>query len=90
MIRFDFIEANKNDYRKQFLEAHPFPHIGIDGICEVDKLTDYTIHHNQIESSRTTVWHVNKDSPIKYLLSKIWVPAVKLKSLFSKSKTAKH
>jgi hypothetical protein len=256
MIRFDFIEANKNDYRKQFLEARPFPHIGIDGICEVDKLTElynqipeidapsadyvfaknkfekskynelgglfeelhqdlisprfakwisyitnedifidptfygggihqgkkgsfldmhadfnyhplhhnwyrnlnillyinkdwkkeyggelrledartgektavdvpfnrlaimhcrsytlhgydpinfpdhqyrtsiaayaYTIHQNQVESTRTTVWHVSKESPIKYLLSKIWVPAVKLKSLFSKSKTADH
>jgi hypothetical protein len=43
-----------------------------------------------MEASRTTVWHVKKDSPIKYFLSKIWVPAVKIKSLFSKSKTAKH
>jgi hypothetical protein len=50
----------------------------------------YTIHQNRVESSRTTVWHVNKESPIKYLLSKIWVPAVKLKSVFTKSKTAKH
>ncbi|MFN4082107.1 MAG: 2OG-Fe(II) oxygenase [Bacteroidia bacterium] len=50
----------------------------------------YTPHKQQIESSRTTVWHVKKDNPIKYMLSKIWVPAVKLKSLFSKSKTADH
>ncbi|MES2379969.1 MAG: 2OG-Fe(II) oxygenase [Bacteroidota bacterium] len=50
----------------------------------------YTVHENHLEASRTTVWHVKKDNPIKYALSKIWVPAVKLKSLFSKSNTAKH
>ena len=38
MIRFDYLEANKDLFRKQFLEAKPFPHIGIDGICEEDKL----------------------------------------------------
>jgi len=50
----------------------------------------YTIHENQQESARTTVWKVEKSNPIKYLISKIWVPAVKLKSKFSKSKTAEH
>jgi hypothetical protein len=50
----------------------------------------FTLHETQIEDSRTTVWHVEKSNPIKYLLSKIWVPAVKLKSKFSKSKTADH
>lgn len=50
----------------------------------------FTLHETQQESSRTTVWHVEKSNPIKYLLSKIWVPAVKLKSKFSKSKTADH
>ncbi|MCF8253107.1 MAG: 2OG-Fe(II) oxygenase [Bacteroidia bacterium] len=50
----------------------------------------YTIHQNHMESSRTTVWHVKKENPLKFMLSKIWVPAVKLKSMFSKSKTADH
>jgi hypothetical protein len=50
----------------------------------------YTIHQNHLESSRTTVWHVKKENPIKFMLSKIWVPAVKIKSIFSKSKTADH
>lgn len=50
----------------------------------------YTVHENHLEASRTTVWHVKKDNPIKYALSKIWVPAVKIKSIFSKSNTAKH
>lgn len=50
----------------------------------------FTLHEKQLEESRTTVWHVEKSNPIKYLLSKIWVPAVKLKSKFSKSKTADH
>lgn len=50
----------------------------------------YTLHEKPLESSRTTVWHVEKTHPVKYLLSKIWVPAVKVKSLFSKSKTADH
>jgi hypothetical protein len=50
----------------------------------------FTLHEKQMEDSRTTVWHVEKSNPVKYLLSKIWVPAVKLKSKFSKSKTADH
>jgi hypothetical protein len=50
----------------------------------------YTLHDKPLEDSRTTVWHVEKSNPIKYILSKIWVPAVKLKSIFSKSKTADH
>jgi hypothetical protein len=50
----------------------------------------FTQHEKQMEDSRTTVWHVEKSNPIKYLLSKIWVPAVKLKSKFIKSKTAKN
>ncbi len=50
----------------------------------------FTLHEKRIEDSRTTVWHVEKSNPFKYLLSKIWVPAVKIKSIFVKSKTAKH
>jgi hypothetical protein len=50
----------------------------------------YTLHEHQMESARTTVWKVEKKNPIKYLISKIWVPAVKIKSKFSKSKTAEH
>ena len=50
----------------------------------------YTLHDSNLEASRTTVWHIEKNSPIKYLLSKIWVPAVKIKSKFFKSNTAKH
>lgn len=50
----------------------------------------YTLHNQHMEAPRTTVWHVQKDNPLKYALSKIWVPAVKIKSLFSKSKTADH
>lgn len=50
----------------------------------------YTIHENNFEAPRTTVWYVKKDNPIKYALSKIWVPAVKLKSMFFKSNTATH
>jgi Rps23 Pro-64 3,4-dihydroxylase Tpa1-like proline 4-hydroxylase len=50
----------------------------------------YTIHEEQREPARTTLWKVKKDKPLKYLLSKIWVPAVKLKSMFTKSTTADH
>ncbi len=50
----------------------------------------YTINHDNAEDARTTVWHVKKTNPIKYAISKIWVPAVKLKSIFTKSNTAKH
>lgn len=50
----------------------------------------YTLHEHRMEGARTTVWHVKKENWAKYILSKIWVPAVKLKSKFSKSKTADH
>lgn len=50
----------------------------------------YTIHEKQLEPARTTLWKVKKDKPFKYLLSKIWVPAVRIKSMFSKSNTADH
>jgi len=191
MIRFEFIEANQEKFRNDFLTAKPFPHLAVDGICDELKLTElyslipdietpsadyvfgknkfekskyrelgglfeelyqdfiserfqkwlkyvsnedifiddtfygggihqgktgsfldmhadfnyhplndkwfrnlnlllYTLHEKALEDSRTTVWHVEKSNPIKYVLSKIWVPAVKLKSKFSKSKTADH
>jgi hypothetical protein len=50
----------------------------------------FTLHEKQMEDARTTVWKIEKSSPIKYLLSKLWVPAVKLKSKFIKSKTGDH
>ncbi|MBI3235614.1 MAG: 2OG-Fe(II) oxygenase [Bacteroidetes bacterium] len=51
----------------------------------------YSLHNHPVESPRTTVWHVEKEQGMmKYMLSKLWVPAVKLKSMFSKSKTAEH
>ena len=50
----------------------------------------YTKVEKQHEASRTTEWHIEDKSSLKYWVSKIWVPAVKLKSKFSKSKTADH
>jgi hypothetical protein len=51
----------------------------------------YTLHEQPKESPRTTEWHVSTNQGLgKYVLSKLWVPAVKVKSLFSKSKTADH
>ena len=51
----------------------------------------YSFHEAPQESSRTTVWKVKEDASImKKIASKIWVPAVKLKSKFTKSKTADH
>jgi hypothetical protein len=50
----------------------------------------YTLHDEKMEDARTTVWKVEKKHPVKYLLSKIWVPAVRIKSKFFKSRTASH
>lgn len=51
----------------------------------------YSLHDHPVESARTTSWKVKEDaSLLKKMVSKIWVPAVKLKSKFSKSKTADH
>ncbi|MBX2840703.1 MAG: 2OG-Fe(II) oxygenase [Flammeovirgaceae bacterium] len=52
----------------------------------------YTLQEDRKEAARTTEWHIEKEKggTLKYLISKIWVPAVKLKSKFSKSKTAEN
>jgi hypothetical protein len=50
----------------------------------------FSIHEKQLESARTTKWKIEKDKPLKYILSKLWVPAVKIKSMFFKSKTGDH
>lgn len=51
----------------------------------------YSIHKERIEAPRTTVWHVKPEKGVlKYLLGRVWVPLVRIKSLFSKSATAKH
>ena len=50
----------------------------------------YTQVEKQHEAARTTEWHIDDKGSFKYWISKIWVPAVKLKSIFSKSKTAEH
>ncbi|GAA4338301.1 2OG-Fe(II) oxygenase [Flaviaesturariibacter amylovorans] len=66
MIRFDHLEAHKDDYRLQFLLARPFPHLAIDGLCEDDKLhallaglpelhtksRDYVFAANKFEKSK--------------------------------------
>jgi hypothetical protein len=67
MIRFDYLEANKEKFRKEFLEAQPFPHIGIDGICDEQKLTQL---YNQIPDIETPsadyVFAKNKFEKSKY------------------------
>lgn len=52
----------------------------------------FSLHETQQEAARTTEWKIDpkKEGYFKYLLSKIWVPAVKLKSKFIKSSTADH
>lgn len=51
----------------------------------------YSMHKERIEAPRTTVWHVKPEKGVlKYLLGRVWVPLVRVKSLFSKSATAKH
>lgn len=52
----------------------------------------FSLHEAQQEAARTTEWKIDpkKDGYLKYILSKMWVPAVKLKSKFTKSSTAKH
>jgi hypothetical protein len=39
MINFEFIEANKEKYRNEFLTAKPFPVVAVDGLCYEDKIT---------------------------------------------------
>ena len=67
MIRFDFIEANKEKYREQFLTAKPFPHIAIDGLCDEVKLTELYNNIPEIEtSSADYVFAKNKFEKSKF------------------------
>jgi hypothetical protein len=68
MIRFDYLEANKEQFREEFLNKKPFPHIGIDTFCEPEKIealhakipdiqtesADYIFAKNKFEKSRFT------------------------------------
>lgn len=51
----------------------------------------YTLHEKPMEAARTTEWKIEANrSPLKYFVSKLWVPLVRIKSKISKSKTADH
>ena len=69
MIKFDFLEANKEKFRTEYLAAQPFPHLILDGICEEEKLEklygqipeldnksrDYMFANNKFEKSNYKV-----------------------------------
>src|SRR6476620_10165444 len=66
MINFEYIEANKDKFREQFLHAKPFCLVAIDGFCDPEKLSamhdaipeietqsaDYVFAKNKFEKSK--------------------------------------
>jgi len=68
MIRFDYLEANKDKFREEFLNKKPFSHLAVDFFCEEDKIqalyskipeiqtesADYIFAKNKFEKSRFT------------------------------------
>ena len=68
MIRFDYLEANKDKFREEFLNQKPFPFIGVDDFCETEKINalyakipdietksaDYIFAANKFEKSSFT------------------------------------
>lgn len=38
MINFNYLEANKEDLKKQYYDASPFPHLVLKNICDPEKL----------------------------------------------------
>ena len=66
MINFDYLEANREKLRQEFLLARPFPHLIIDNFCYPDQLEelyasipeistksrDYVFARNKFEKSR--------------------------------------
>jgi hypothetical protein len=61
MIRFDFLDANKEDLRLSYLTARPFPHLAVDGFCEEDKLLALLEEMPDIQTkSRDYVFAANK------------------------------
>jgi hypothetical protein len=65
MINFEYLEANKEKLRMDYLLARPFPHLVIDNFCDVEKLDrmyqntpelsnksrDYVFANNKFEKS---------------------------------------
>ena len=65
MINLDFLEANKEKLRLEYLLAKPFPYLAIDNFCDAEKLDrmyaaipelknksrDYVFAHNKFEKS---------------------------------------
>jgi len=65
MIRLDYLEANRERLRMEYLLAKPFPHLVLDGICDEGALTslhakipelnnrsrDYVFANNKFEKS---------------------------------------
>ena len=68
MIRFDYLEANKEKFREQFLTAKPFPHIGIDDFCDEAKLTELYNNIPNIETPSADYVFAKE----KYEKSKYW------------------
>ena len=61
MINFSKLESEKEELRLKFLTARPFPHLAIDGFCEVAKLEELLSSMPEITSkSRDYVFASNK------------------------------
>ena len=67
MINFVKLEAEKEELRLKFLTARPFPHLAIDGFCEVAKLEELLESMPEITSkSRDYVFASNKFEKSKF------------------------
>lgn len=61
MIRFDYLEQNKETLRQKYLLAKPFPHLILDEFCEEEKINRLYEEMPAIETkSRDYVFAANK------------------------------
>lgn len=67
MIRFNYLEANKEQFRLDYLLAKPFPHLILDDICEEDAVKQMLEEIPSIETkSRDYVFASNKFEKSKF------------------------
>ena len=81
MIKFEYLEANQDRFREEFLAAKPFPHIAVDGLGDEEKLTELYNNIPNIETpSADYVFAKNKFEKSRFLNAASMVALVLLSS----------
>lgn len=79
MIRLDYLEENREQFRMKYLLAKPFPHLILDQVCETDAIDQLYAEIPEIETkSRDYVFANNK-----FEKSKFWKISPRFEALYN-------